>query len=289
MDFKSLNIIKEIYETQNITAASHHLFMTQPTLTYHIKRLEKSLGFPILLRNPKGVTFTDKGILLAHFAQKTLQDWENMTNTFSTMEEKVNKPLRLGISSVISTRKFPALLKKYRDLGFKQPFNIFAGSSTLELPQLLKREELDIAIIRGEFSWDGPKISLKEEPYYLLSHNKVEMEDLPHIPWIRFKPSKITKSEILLNNWWHSYFKNKHEQIIQLDTIEAALQMVRYSLGWCVVPEIHLQNAADGLYFTPIKLKDGHFITRKTTLAYQKDVIKNKEAINLISFLKENY
>lgn len=72
MDFKDLTIIKEIYETKNITKAANNLFISQPTLTYHLQKLEKDLGISIMARQPKGVVFSENGLLLAHFAQKNI-------------------------------------------------------------------------------------------------------------------------------------------------------------------------------------------------------------------------
>jgi DNA-binding transcriptional LysR family regulator len=50
---------------RSISGAARRLFVTQQTLSEQIRRLEKSVGVPLLVRGPRGVTMTAAGERLA--------------------------------------------------------------------------------------------------------------------------------------------------------------------------------------------------------------------------------
>lgn len=289
MDFKDLSIIETIYNTQNITKAANSLYMTQPTLTYRINKIEKEYGYSILIRRSKGVEFTHKGLLLVNFAKKTLEEWKHLENQVTPLSNSESKPLRLGLSTVISKLTFPQLFENFSNQYKDIKISITSGSSTLELPQALQKNQLDIAIIRGNLKWDGPQVLLKEEPYYIIAHHIINKELLMQSPWICYKSSKITQNNQQLNKWWYHYFSiAPSKTTILLDSIEAAIEMVKHDLGWTIIPEIYLPLCST-LNYTPVIQKNGEFITRQTTLAYQKFLINNVKAQIFINYIKEYY
>lgn len=286
MDFKALRLIKKIYETKNITKASENLYMSQPTLTYHIRQLEKSLGFDILIRQPKGVKFSEKGVKLAQFAERVLLEWDNLEKEFK--ENDLNSILNIGLSTVISKLKFPQLLQNYNKQYEKIPLNIYTGSSTLDIPKMLEQKKLDMAILRGTIQWSGCTIVLKKEPFYIISSQEIDLTELPKYPWVCYKASKITKNNLQLEKWWNTYFKPSHSNIINLNSIEATIEMVKHGLGWAVIPEIYLESC-EGLSYKIIEFPDGKKIYRNTTLAYQPELDKHSTAMNFINYIIKNY
>lgn len=288
MDFKDLTIIKEIYETKNITKAANNLFISQPTLTYHLQKLEKDLGISIMTRQPKGVVFSENGLLLAHFAQKTLQDWMHLKKEFVLTSTSSSTPLKIGLSTVISKLKFPRLFQQYTHMHKEFKPLLYTGSSTLELPKLLYTKEIDIAIVRGNLTWEGPQILLKEEPYYLISNSPIQLENLLKSTWICYQSSYITKTDLQLRQWWNGYFTHHTPKTMLLNSIEAAIEMVKHNLGWTIIPEIYLTHCST-LHATPIAIRNEQPITRKTILAYQPYIETHKEAQMFIHYIKKYY
>lgn len=60
MNISDWRMLAALFSTQNITQAAQQLFLSQPTITARIKKLEDYYGIQILIRKHRGVTFTLK-------------------------------------------------------------------------------------------------------------------------------------------------------------------------------------------------------------------------------------
>lgn len=66
---KTLQCFLTLVETENFTRAAQKCFITQPTLSKIIQRLEESLGETLLIRNNQKVELTQAGQLFEHSAR----------------------------------------------------------------------------------------------------------------------------------------------------------------------------------------------------------------------------
>lgn len=73
-----LHYFLEISNTQNISRAAERLGISQPTLSLAVRRLEDSIGVPLLIRTKSGVQLTKAGDKLAVRARNLLQDWTQL-------------------------------------------------------------------------------------------------------------------------------------------------------------------------------------------------------------------
>ena len=61
MNQQEINCTLEAAKTLNFNRAAENLYLSQPTLSYHIKNLETELGFQIFNRNGRSISLTDAG------------------------------------------------------------------------------------------------------------------------------------------------------------------------------------------------------------------------------------
>ena len=64
MNLIQLKYFIEIFDTQSITVAARNLFVTQPTLSLSLKKLEESLNVQLLIRTENTYQLTESGQLL---------------------------------------------------------------------------------------------------------------------------------------------------------------------------------------------------------------------------------
>ena len=64
INFRQLEVFRAVAETNGFTRASHVLFISQSTVSQHIKGLEDELGCPLFLRVGKRVLVTEAGTVL---------------------------------------------------------------------------------------------------------------------------------------------------------------------------------------------------------------------------------
>lgn len=288
MDYKDWLILKTIREEQSLTKAAERLFISQPALSYRLQNLEKEMGVAILTRRSTGVSFTPPGEYLVTYAEKTLQQLEEVKKHVQTLDAAVQGTLRLGVSSVVARFKMASLLHNYRKRYPEVEISLTTGSSTLQLPEMLRSREIDIAILRRDIDWPECKRMIAEEPMCIVSAQPIDLDRLPQIPWIQHEQSRITKSEKQLHLWWQERYHCPPPKIIEVDTIEACLQMVAYGHGWGIVPKIHIASRRR-LHSCPVVWQDGSTMLVKTFMLYTQQALEHPASKLFIDYVLREY
>lgn len=288
MEYKDWVILKTISAERNLTKAAERLFISQPALSYRLQNLEKDLGVKILNRHSTGVDFTPQGEYLLQYSEEMLTKLEYVKEFVRNMDSSVQGSLRLGVSSVIAKFKMASLLKSYKNQCPAVEIILNTGSSTLQLPDMLQKNQIDIALIRGDVPWLGPKHYIAEEPMCIVYSQPIDTEKLSLIPWIRYDASTITKTEQQQCAWWQEQFACPPPNIIKVDSVEACLQLVSHGFGWCIAPKIHISNRRS-LYSCPVVWRDGHVMLRKTIMIYNHGVLDKPAGKTFIDHMLRNY
>ena len=94
MDEKDWRILKTIAEEKNITKAAARLFISQPALTYRVKKIEEEFGARVFSRVPSGVVFTQQGEFLLGYADEMLLRLDAVKDQIKNMERRGDIPHR---------------------------------------------------------------------------------------------------------------------------------------------------------------------------------------------------
>lgn len=143
--FKYADYAYKIYQTKSFTRAAEQLFITQPSLSLSIKKLEDTLGMPIFDRSGREITLTDIG-------EKYIAAVEQIKNIEKSLRceiddlQKLNKGhVTIGSTIFVSSNVLPPILKKFQALFPEITINVLVeNSSTLEL--LLEKGDIDLII-----------------------------------------------------------------------------------------------------------------------------------------------
>ncbi|EPZ51681.1 transcriptional regulator, LysR family [Bacteriovorax sp. BAL6_X] len=119
-DLKNFIVVSEL---KNVTRASEQLGLTQPALSYSIKRLEEELGAPVFIRLKSGIELTKFGEEFHHRANKLLQDWQDAKNIFNKEGEDIVGEFKVGIHPSVAIYSLPIVLpliyKNFPRLNFR--------------------------------------------------------------------------------------------------------------------------------------------------------------------------
>lgn len=155
-DIKSFLVITE---TLNVTRASELLGMTQPTLSYSLKRLENELGAPLIVRLKNGVQLTKSGEEFKKRAKQLILHWEEAQNIFQEDSKDVSGEFSLGIHPSVALFALNPILdkifKEYPHLNFK----LVHGLSREMLGKVINWE-IDFAVVINPIQ--HPDIVIKE-------------------------------------------------------------------------------------------------------------------------------
>ncbi|NWQ41794.1 LysR family transcriptional regulator [Bacillus sp. EB106-08-02-XG196] len=284
MDEKDWFALRILYEEKNISRAAERLYISQPALTYRLKNIEKEFGTSIFFKIKGGIEFTSEGAHLAGYAEEMIIKLQKTKDYMLNMQNEVRGTLRLGVSSNFAQYKLPKILKKF---SIKYPlvqFNVNTGWST-EIMNLLDSASVQLGILRGNYDWYGIKTLLHKERLCLISKTKVDMENLPNLPFINYKTDSSLKG--LMNGWWHDRFSEPPLVTMETDRQETCKEMVKNGLGVSILPEICMQPS-DNLHTYGLSYKNGEPVLRNTWLMYNEESLKLSSVKNFIDFLNSN-
>ena len=89
MTLQQLKYVIKVAETGNLTKAASELFISQPSLTNAVARLEKEMNITIFSRNNKGISVTSEGTVFLSYARQVLEQASLLESKFLKHEEAV--------------------------------------------------------------------------------------------------------------------------------------------------------------------------------------------------------
>lgn len=100
---------------QNFHQTAERLYMAQPTVTSHIRSLERLLGFDLFERIGKRVRLTPAGERFLPHASRVLEEFEHALQDMTAWRQGYATRLPLVASPVVATSALPMLLKRFTD------------------------------------------------------------------------------------------------------------------------------------------------------------------------------
>jgi DNA-binding transcriptional LysR family regulator len=283
VDYKDWTILKAIYEEQCITKAAERLYLSQPALSKRLKSMENELGTKIVLRNSTGIIFTPEGKYLLTYALDALQQLARIKERIENMRNIVCGTLNLGASSVFAHCELPKLLPDFIAAYPNVDISVKTGLSS-KITKMLQKDELAVAVVRGDHFWSDKRCLLREEYLCLASLKPVEFAELPKLPRVNYGTDSGLKDTV--QNWWHETFNCQPNIFMEVDSMDTCREMVLHGLGWAILPEIALQGLP--LYTQKLFRQDGTPVLRRTWLFYRHEVLE-LSAVNAFVHYLENY
>ena len=256
---------------KSLTKTAQRLYISQPALSYRLKKLEDEFGAVLLNRSPSGVTFTPDGEHLLAYAKEMTERMEVLKDHFRISATPVTGTVRVGVSTAFAKYGFAPLLKDFSIRFPEVDIEMTTGSSTLELPDMLASNKVDVIIKRGDMPWSGMRHILAEEPRGIIASKEIVLERLLADPLIQDRSSVITGADKLFSAWWSERFGTPPEpKILSVNSVEACLDMVTRGIGWTFLPKIHVRDRAQ-LYFYPLAWNSGKPILIQTVMLYNEE------------------
>lgn len=271
IDFKDFIILININETKSISETSRKLYISQPAITYRLKKLENELEIKILNRHSDGVSFTNQGMYLLDYCKKAIQDYEKIKTTIKKINNDLYGKINIYVSTVFAKYYLASILKKFKN-EFPNIEIILKTFSSCDLnPDLIGNHNADIVIRRGDIASNSSKVILTEEAYGIISKIPINFNQLKSLTWIKYDlPTQMEPDEIFVNWCYNTLKDNSFNKIIQVNSIEASLDLVSQGLGWTMLPKIHLNNFKS-LFFYPLINVNGEVVKLKNILLHDNN------------------
>lgn len=154
MTLTELRYIVAVARERHFGRAAAACFVSQPTLSVAVRKLEEELGVQIFERGPADVTITPAGGRVIEQAQRALEETEKVRLIAKSAADPLEGTLRLGAIFTIAPYLLPRLIPDLRKRAPKMPLMI-EENYTAALSERLKRGDLDAAILALPFEEPG--------------------------------------------------------------------------------------------------------------------------------------
>ena len=115
MDLRQLEIFVKVAELGSFSRAAQTLFLTQPTVSEHIRTLEDELGVRLLDRLGRGAAVTKGGALLLGYAQRMLALSREARQAMESFQGRMSGDLLVGASTIPGEYILPALIGRFKE------------------------------------------------------------------------------------------------------------------------------------------------------------------------------
>ncbi|MCM0626994.1 LysR family transcriptional regulator [Lysinibacillus sp. OL1_EC] len=116
MELRDLKAFMAVVEHRSFTKAAHDSFVSQPSLSKSIKKLEASLQVELLNRSTRNVELTDAGSIVYHQGQKIMQAVQELHILLDDLLNIKTGAIKLGIPPLIGTLFFPEIARRFHQL-----------------------------------------------------------------------------------------------------------------------------------------------------------------------------
>lgn len=143
--FQGMEYIYEVYKEKSFSKAAAALFISQPSLSANVKRVENRIGYPIFDRSTKPLQLTEVGKHYIQAVEKVMDIENNLENYLLDLGNLKTGTLNVGGSNFFSSWILPPLIADFSQK-FPHVQISLVEESTAKLSQFLQAGKLDLVI-----------------------------------------------------------------------------------------------------------------------------------------------
>lgn len=289
MNLKDLQYFYDLCQVQSYTDVAKQHKVSQPSISYAIKRLEEAFNCKLIHHDPSHRSFklTYQGEILLEHTKLILPE-------ISSAHKEINRSLAhystVGFPPIIMQYLFAALNQE-KELDFLKKVRPIRGGS-LELLDLLLKGELDASLLGLIEPFNHPLLEMRElfqkEIYVVLSKDhplstamSLSFEELLDQPFILLDEHFIhLKAFDILNQ----KYQNKAEIFFKSDDIVIIKELLKKMVGVSLLTDISLTTEDDNLVKIPLVPKDQ--ISFTVYYAYLKSTTLSSEVQDFFNLIK---
>jgi LysR family hydrogen peroxide-inducible transcriptional activator len=277
MNIRDLQYIIAVAESRHFGRAAERCFVSQPTLSGQIKKLEEHLGVAIFERTNRSVEVTPIGEAIVQHARQVMEQVDAIEQLAQAHQDPLAGPLRLGAIPTISPYLMPLILVPLKQQ-YPQLKLVLSEEVTDMLIRRLQQHEIDAALLATPV--EEPELEtlpLFDEPFWLAHprdhafYNKetITREDLENTDLLLLAEGHCLARQAMEVCHW----KERHERGEMADlraaSLETLLQLVAAGFGSTLVPALAMRGSwatGSGIITRELDLPDAY---RRVSLVYR--------------------
>jgi LysR family transcriptional regulator, repressor for citA len=241
MEFSWITTFLTAAQSGTFRRTADILYISQPSVTVHIKNLESELGVPLFLRDGKKVKLTEEGKRFYEHAKNVLKVYQDGLEDLQSLRQGFTTKLTLGISPLIADTILPFVLKTY----LKKHPQVEISVKIIELSDIehaVLTEEVDLGLsclncVNSELMCE---LLYKDKVILVASHDGMDFETAPP-----FDEEEILTDNYLLTHNHPAYWgelcrrvkmKYPHTRMMKVSQLHITKRFISEGLGISFLP-----------------------------------------------------
>lgn len=253
MEIRKLEAFCKVIELKSFTRAAETLLLSQPTISEHLRSLEKELGQKLVDRTGREVEATPVGRLLYEYAVKILRTRREAVQAVEQYSGNMVGRISIGCGTIPGTYVLPELIGLFREKYPSIKATLRISSSQLIAKKVLAGE-LELGVIGAKWNENGlewvrvfsDKLALIVHAGHSLAQKKtVTLKDVVQEPFIFRESESGTRKvirQILTNN---GVKEADLQEVAEIGSTAAIKEAVKAGLGVSIVSRRAVRDDED--------------------------------------------
>jgi LysR family transcriptional regulator, hydrogen peroxide-inducible genes activator len=243
MNLRDLRYLVALADTRHFGKAADKCFVSQPTLSAQIKKLETYLGVQLIERQPRKVTLTETGEKIVPLARRMLQESDEIVSLARNEHDPLSGKINLALIPTIGPYLLPLIMRKLRKQ-LPQLKVMLYEYQTERLLEKLRAGEIEMGVLALPVAMDG----LEAKELYAERFTVAMPGSHPLAKRATIKLDDLAGESLLLLEDGHclrdqaldvcSRIDVKENEDYRATSLETLRQMVAAGLGITLLPEL---------------------------------------------------
>ena len=243
MNLRDLRYFVALADTKHFGKAAERSYVSQPTLSAQIKKLENYLGVQLIERQPRRVTLTETGAKILPIARRILQESDEIVSLARNEHDPLSGKLKLALIPTIGPYLLPLVTRKLRKQLPQLKLMLYEYQTQVMLEKL-RSGEIEVGILALPVPMDGlDSAELYDENFTVAVPNNHPFSKRPAV-----KLDDLAGETLLLLEDGHclrdqaldvcNRIDVKENEDYRATSLETLRQMVAAGLGITLLPEL---------------------------------------------------
>jgi LysR family hydrogen peroxide-inducible transcriptional activator len=237
---QQIQYILAMSEHQHFSRAAEACFVTQPTLSMQLKKVEEILGFSIFDRDRSPIVLTKEGQQLLPILLEVASDLQKIENLSKQISGTFREEIKLGIIPTITAYLLPDLYQTWKS-AFPSVRIIIVELKTEEILEQLATKKIDLGILAGpmlDVNFRTVPLFTEEIKAFLpdLAENPISLDELrTRQPWLLSKGNCL-RTQMIHFCELESTTENNQQWDFEGGNMEMMIRMVELQGGYTLIP-----------------------------------------------------
>lgn len=295
MFINQVEAFANVVKYKSFSQAARKLYLSQPTISAHIKSLESELGVQLLVRTTKDVILSDAGKIFYEYALELLHIRDAAYMKMKAYTNDIKGNLRIAASTVPAQYILPSILESFRKINSDILFTIKEMDSQAVI-NCLDRFDADLGFTG--MATDDSKIDffpIMEDRLVLITPNTAfyrhfegnfPLEHLTKVPFIQRSSGSGTRHVASAFLESQGIYESDLNVITEMPTTESIKQAVYHKLGLSFVSQKAAEDYIKFGYLLAFEF-DSELLNRSIYVAHRKNIMFSPTAKFFFNFIKE--